>query len=391
MTVVGAWGRADTDAVRDVLEQIAQYGIVGGADARLVDVGTADYVACFAREVLDGLLPYGGATCRFFEGSYGSGKTHLLRLLEATARERGLAVVRTELTHDLGLEDWRPIAQHIFTSLEATITGVPVCGLSAILSALHGDHCADVDALQAARLPHAGFRAAMLHAVVASRVPVPLRRYLSGERVRVAELRHVGVTGVKDPLSARNAELALATVLGGLSHLGLPGTLLLFDENESSFFAPKAPTRKLRTAANIMRRLVDGCTTGNLAGTAAVFAVLPGFLGECSRQYPALGQRLEMPSLRHGIGWRWPVLPVTAVTSLGEPEDFLDAARDRLASLLSGCGCDSIAVMAATRRMGEMGETVLAEHAGTGYRRPLMKQLATVALETMEGTRGGHG
>ncbi len=66
MIAVGAWGRADTDAVRDVLEQIAQYGIVGGADARLVDVGSEEYVACFAREVLDGLLPYGGATCRFF-------------------------------------------------------------------------------------------------------------------------------------------------------------------------------------------------------------------------------------------------------------------------------------------------------------------------------------
>ncbi len=391
MTAVGAWGRADTDAVRDVLEQIAQYGIVGGADARLVDVGSEEYVACFAHEVLDGLLPYGGATCRFFEGSYGSGKTHLLRLLEATARDRGLAVVRTELTHDLGLGEWRPIAQHIFTSLEATIAGAPVRGLSAILAALRKNDCADADALRAARLPHAGFQAAMLRAVTVARIPSPLRRFLSGERVRVTELGHVGVTGVKDPLSARNAELALATVLGGLSRLGLPGTLLLFDENESSFFAPKSPTRKLRTAANIMRRLVDGCTTGNLKGTAAVFAVLPGFLAECARQYPALGQRLEMPGLRHGISWRWPVLPVTAVTSLAEPEDFLDAVRERLAALLAGCGCDPAAVIEATARMDEAGMAVLAEHAGSGYRRPLMKRLATVALDTMEGVGDARG
>lgn len=391
MTAVGAWGRADTDAVHDVLEQIAQYGIVGGADARLVDVGSEEYVACFAREVLDGLLPYGGATCRFFEGSYGSGKTHLLRLLEATARDRGLAVVRTELTHDLGLEDWRPIAQHIFMSLEATIAGALVRGLPAILAALHRGDYADVDALRAARLPHAGFQAAMLRAATVTRIPSPLRRFLSGERVRVAELGKAGVKGVKDPLSARNAELALVTVLGGLSHLGMPGTLLLFDENESSFFAPKSPTRKLRTAANIMRRLVDGCTTGNLAGTAAVFAVLPNFLNECARQYPALGQRLEMPALRQGIAWRWPVLPVTAVTSLAEPEDFLDAAVARLAALLAGCGCDPVAVVAATTRMDAAGMTVLAEHAGSGYRRPLMKRLATIVLDTMEGARSTHG
>ncbi len=390
MIAASPWAGADVDAVRDVLEQIAQYGIVGGADARIVDVGSEDYVACFAREVLDGLLPYGGATCRFFEGSYGSGKTHLLRLLEATARQRGLAVVRTELTHDLGLEDWRPIAQHIFTSLEVTVGGTPARGLSEILVALHGDDYADADALRTARLPHAGFQAAMLRAVTAPAIPSPLRRYLSGERVRIAELRQFGVTGVKDPLSARNAELALVTVLGGLSRLGLPGTLLLFDENESSFFAPKAPTRKLRTAANIMRRLVDGCTTGSLTGTAAVFAVLPGFLSECARQYPALGQRLEMPAQRGGAAWRWPVLPVTAVTALAEPEDFLDAVRERLAALLARCGCDLAAVATATMQMEEAGVAVLAEHAGSGYRRPLMKRLATVALKTME-EHGTHG
>ncbi|MHB8644264.1 MAG: BREX system ATP-binding domain-containing protein [Thermomicrobiales bacterium] len=391
MTAAASWGRADPNALRDILEQIAQYGIVGGADARLVDVGSEDYVACFAREVLDGLLPYSGATCRFFEGSYGSGKTHLLRLLEVVARERGLAVVRTELTHDLGLGEWRPIAQHIFTSLEMTIAGNPRAGLPAILTALRNDHSADADALRAARLPHAGFQAAMLRAVTVASIPLPLRRFLNGERVRVADLGQAGVVGVKDSLSPRNAELALVTVLGGLAALGLPGTLLLFDENESSFFAQKAPTRKLKTAANIMRRLVDGCTTGSLMGAAAVFAVLPGFLNECARQYPALGQRLEMPPQRDGTAWRWPVLPVTAVTSLVEPEDFLDAVRERLAVCLAGCGCDPAAVAQATAQMDAAGAAVLAEHVGSGYRRPLMKRLATIALATIEGVDHAHG
>jgi hypothetical protein len=34
---------------------------------------------------------------------------------------------------------------------------------------------------------------------------------------------------------------------------------------------------------------------------------------------------------------------------------------------------------------------VLMEHAGSGYRRPLMKRLATVALDTMEGAEGAYG
>ena len=141
-------------------------------------------------------------------------------------------------------------------------------------------------------------------------------------------------------------------MLSGLSRLGLPGTLLLFDENESSFFARKSPTRKLRTAANIMRRLVDGCTTGNLIGTAAVFAVLPNFLNECAHQYPALGQRLEMPALRHGIAWRWPVLPVTAVTALAEPEAVLDAASGRATTPPAECRRDAAAGIGPAGRLG---------------------------------------
>jgi hypothetical protein len=95
-----------------------------------------------------------------------------------------------------------------------------------------------------------------------------------------------------------------------------------------------------------------------------------------------------MPPQRYGTAWRWPVLPVTAVTSLAEPEDFLDAMLERLAALLAGCGCDPAAVAAAETLMDEAGIAVLAGHADSGYRRLLMKRLATIALDTMDGSGG---
>ena len=376
--------------VRATLEQVAQYGTVGGEGAGLLDVGTGDFLAFFEREILDDLVARGGATCRFFEGSYGAGKTHLLRLLGEVAAARGMATVRTELSRDLGLEDWSLITKYVLEQVEVRVGGETVRSLPAILSALGGTGLAGVAALKRAALPHAGFRAAMLRAVGDPSPPAPLVRFLRGERVGAVELRRAGLAGIKDPLSRRNAEQVLNTVVSGLSHLGLPGTILLFDENERTLATDRAAlSKRLQVAANVMRRFIDGCTTGGLVGTVAVFAVLPGFLENCTRLYPALGQRLEIGRggdlAGEGVtapAWRWPVLPIEAVGSTPAPEAFLDGVAGRLERLVVECG-------GAADGLGEVlraeGSGVLAEHAGSGYRRPLMKRLAALTLARLDG------
>lgn len=382
--------RSDGDAIRDALEQIAQYGVLGDANPWLIDVGSDAFISCFEREILDDLVQHGGSTCRFFEGSYGAGKTHLLRLLGETARARGMVTARMDLTHEIGLDDWRLIAEYVLSNLEVTIGDVSARGLPDILSALAASGEANIEALRAAHLAHTGFQAAMIRAATATpsatrAMPPVLRSYLLGSRVSLSALKHGGVRGVKDPLVPKNAEQVLSTVLGGLFHLGLPGTLLLFDENESSLFSKRAiAPRKLQAAANIMRRLIDGCTTGELVGTVAVFAVLPGFLDSCAQQYPALGQRLEMPRRVSEPSWRWPIMPVTSATSLPEPEDFLEAMLGHFQQMLQDSGCDLARVERVVDQMSAEGETLLASQAGSGYRRPLMKHLATLALGVME-------
>ena len=382
--------RSDGDAIRDALEQIAQYGVLGDGNPWLIDVGSDAFISCFEREILDDLVQHGGSTCRFFEGSYGAGKTHLLRLLGETARARGMVTARMDLTHEIGLDDWRLIAAYVLSNLEVTIGDVSARGLPDILSALAASGEANIEALRAAHLAHTGFQAAMIRAATATpsatrAMPPVLRSYLLGSRVSLSALKHGGVRGVKDPLVSKNAEQVLSTVLGGLFHLGLPGTLLLFDENESSLFSKRAIVpRKLQAAANIMRRLIDGCTTGELVGTVAVFAVLPGFLDTCAQQYPALGQRLEMPRRVSEPSWRWPIMPVTSATSLPEPEDFLEAMLGHFQQMLQDSGCDLARVERIVDQMSAEGETLLASQAGSGYRRPLMKHLATLALGVME-------
>ncbi len=376
----------DPALVREALEQVAQYGLLGQASPGILDVGTGDFLAYFEREVLDDLVARGGATCRFVEGSYGAGKTHLLRLLADLAATRGMAVVQTELSRDLGLEDWSLITKYVLGQVETRIGGEPVRSLPAILSALGRTGLAGVAALRRANLPHAGFRAAMLRAVGEPSLPDPLHRYLLGERVAAGDLRRAGLAGIKDPLSGRNAEQVLNTVMSGLYHLGVPGVLLLFDENERTLASDRATlSKRLQVAANVMRRLIDGCTTGGLVGTVAVFAVLPGFLENCARLYPALGQRLEMArGPDQPPAWRWPVLPVETVNSTPQPEQFLERASAILERLVAHCGGVTDGLVEAMRAEGI---SVLQEHAGSGYRRPLMKRLAALALARLDEPR----
>ena len=383
MSALAAPTAPDPAAVREALEQVAQYGIPGQAGAGVLDVGTGDFLAYFEREILADLVARGGATCRFFEGSYGAGKTHLLRLLGDRAAARGLAVVQTELSRDLGLEDWSLITKYVLEHVELRVAGEPVRSLPAILSALGRTGLAGLAALKRAALPHAGFRAAMLRAVGEPSLPPLLDLYLRGEKVGAGQLKRAGIAGIKDPLSRRNAEQVLNTVLSGLYQLGVPGVLLLFDENERTLVSDRAAlSRRLQVAANLMRRLIDGCTTGGLVGAVAVFAVLPGFLENCTRLYPALGQRLEM-ARESGLApaWRGPVLPVQAVNTTSEPEEFLAQAAGVVARLVGDCGgaTDGLA-----ETLRAEGAGVLLEHAGAGYRRPLMKRLAALALARLD-------
>src|SRR4051812_40870847 len=89
-----------------LLEDLAQYGVPPAGAAPLIDIGTGDYLEFFGSEILDQLVASGGSTCRFFEGPYGSGKTHLLQLMEDQALKRQMAVVRLDLSQALSLEDW---------------------------------------------------------------------------------------------------------------------------------------------------------------------------------------------------------------------------------------------------------------------------------------------
>lgn len=373
------------DEIVDALEQLAQYGVPGPGTAALLDVGSAAFVHYFEDEVLDSLVFHGGATCKIFEGAYGSGKTHLLQLLDDLARRRGMAVVRTDLSQGLSLENWQLIAQHILQNVEVRTSTGTARSLPNVLDALARDGRLNLDRLNAINLPHQGFANAIAQMSPSARLSdegrVLVTRFLMGERVSVAQLKANGVSGVKHPLSGRNAELVIKTVLAALFRLGVPGTLLLFDENEQTFaFSRSTPPRRVVIAANLLRRLIDASANGSLTATVAVFAVLPGFVESCALAYAALGQRLQSGPPGGKIGWRSPVIPVQAVCSMSDPDAFLDGLIVQATALLAHCGVDGSGQLDAFRAAGR---GVLARNAGSGSRRDVVKRIALLALNQL--------
>jgi len=370
---------ATRDELLALLEQLAEHGTPPADTAPYFDIGSREFVDFFTEEILDGLIAPGGATCRFFEGAYGSGKTHLLQMLENAGRKRHLAVVRVDLSEALALHDWRLITQYILQNVTVEFGGEVTRGLPNVLERVGKFIPVNQHDFELAQLPHPGFKTAMLQGCFAgSQDEEALVRFLNGERVTVSALQRSGIFGVKNPLSARNAEQVLNTLLAGLHRLGLPGTMLLFDENEKTFDSHVRYSYRRQLAVNLIRRFIDACFTGGLVGTVAVFAMLPGFLEACALEYPALGQRLQIT--RGGLyppAWRWPVLPLEAVGSVTDPDEFLSEAVEVFIGL---CSEHIPTVDGMDARLRHEGKSVLEADAGTGYRRPLIKALADAAL-----------
>ncbi len=368
------------------LETLAANGVPPIDHLEAFDIGTTPFLDVIERELVDALVSHGAATCRFVVGPYGAGKTHLLRLMRERALTRGMVVLSADLVAGMNIDTWDMLTRFILERMQLRADSEIVTGLPAILAVL-GKRPIDMERVRAMPAPHASFRNAMLLGLQPDEVPEfagPwLQRYLEGQRITPGKLRQAGVQSVKDPLSARNAEHVLNTVLMTLYAMGVPGTLLAFDESETALQLTRSTAGlKIHRAANLMRRLIDACPTGRVFGALVVFAVLPDFIERSTAAYPALGQRLQTRMTEDALPWRSPVLRIDDIGTANEPHEFLSAMVDRLATLVGearGTEPDSL-----RKDLEREGLDVLNAHAGAGYRRPLMKRLAAVTLGRME-------
>jgi hypothetical protein len=362
-----------------ILEQLAQSGTPSPGVARRIDVGSDLYLRFFEQELLEGLIEKGAATCRIYEGEAGAGKTHLLQLIAEMMQSRGAAVVKVALSDALHLSDWRGLIQHMLQELRVVDSGGEEHrGLPDILMSLTWDASRE-ESLRNLRVPHTGFREAIRIAAIADLAPPAeqaLRQFLLGEPITISYLRRHGIQGVKGAVTARNAERVLHTLGACLRALGVPALAILFDETEHTLAHRQQARDAL--AANLMRRLIDGAANGRLTATFVGFAVLPGTIEQAAMVYPALGQRIRVIGRSEG-GYRRPVLDITQINSCRTPLDFLESAVIRISGLATEIGDPPPDL---PERLRAEGRTVVEAYA-SGYRRPLLKQLAMTAVSNV--------
>ncbi len=134
---------------------------------------------------------------------------------------------------------------------------------------------------------------------------------------------------------------------------------------------------KARSAANIMRRLIDACSLSGIKGVLVSFAVLPNFIPACANNYQAVGERLIISSAgRLEPGWRTPVLRLDAINTLPEHVEFVDSAIEKFLTLSRTLGIDTNL----KSQLQQAGVDILNKHAGLDFRRPLIRRFASMLL-----------
>jgi len=383
------------EEVYGILESLNYMGITKPGSARVVDVGSEKFLSFFEKEILDDYISKGGSTCRVFEGVYGSGKSHLLQLIEELAINKGYIVCRIELKHDLDFSKNQLITKHILENCQALIRGERIKRLPDIIGAASEFGTLDIENLKSAHLHHSCAKNAVHYAVKRStldeRAWSELRRYLLGEKVLVRDLKKVGLIGIKKPLTEKNSEQFLNTIINSIYILGFQGLILLYDETDRSWASSGTYiTKKVQSGANIIRRFIDACSFGDIKGTMAIFAVLPNFIQDCTHCYPALGQRLARFDDTGPIkAWRWPILPVRATNSIilditkmsEEKIAFFEEVKKKYRLLIDYCGGDLDGI---DDEFDLVGIPELNKTAGEEYRRQLIKIMSNCALNRIE-------
>jgi len=383
----------DKETLIELLEVLAENGTPKQGIAQIIDVGSNDFLDFVETELLDDFILKGGSTCRFFEGTYGSGKTHLLQLIEDLALKKGYVVCRIDLANDLSFEHWDQITKYILENCSMQINNKIIRKLPNVLFEIENLDGIKEEDLEISQLPHPGFQNAILYAIKSSVLDPEaldnLYRFLLGEKVTASVMKASGLRTVKNPLSVSNAELVLSTILNGFQLLGLKGWVLLFDETDKSWMLHTRSIipRRIKNASNIIRRFIDSCALGRNRGVLAVFAVLPNFIADCKQCYPALGERLGLEMAEEtDSAWRWPVLPISSVNSLysfskteGEArESFLKKVAENFISIVNYCDGNSINL---GQELLEIGIEQLEEHAGKDYKRAIIKAFAQCSIE----------
>lgn len=278
-----------------------------------INVGNESYLNVLEHEYFQTLLKT-GSSFKLVQGYFGGGKTHFLHCVRELAWKYGFVSSLVELSpaecpYDDALKVYQNVASHLMMEPES-ILEPPQLGICNIVRRVIDhklDQAAEKSADPRAEVTHwvmsklsrawcesHSCRQAIVNLALAClkneyEKEQLLEAWLLGESVSASELKEYGVY---EQITKANGFTMMRSLLQMIVALGLPGTVLLFDEVDRNL---SVSAKRSHIIGDNLRQVVDLCGRHQLPHTLFMYAVPPEFMRTVVPDYPALYQRLKSP------------------------------------------------------------------------------------------------
>ncbi len=305
---------------KHIIQRLGEGGQPPEYGVRAINVGNESYLDILEHEYFEHQLQM-GASFKLVEGYFGGGKTHFLYCVREMAWDRGFATAVVELSpnecpYDDSFKVYRAVARRVSRKPSNPLKA-PDYGLPDLLRNLVDDKRrallddpesgieSDEQAEEAIddwltrtvartsceshsfRSAVVGFAQAYLRGEMEDEQR--LEAWLMGEPIPKKEVRDLGVY---EQLDRSNGFTMLRCLTQMVVGLGIPGSVLLFDEVDRNL---SVSSQRSQIIGDNLRQVIDLCGRHQLPNTLFMYAVPPEFLRNVVPDYPALYQRLKSP------------------------------------------------------------------------------------------------
>lgn len=278
-----------------------------------INVGNESYLNVLEHEYFNSLLKQ-GSSFKLVQGYFGGGKTHFLHCVRELAWKYGFVSSNVELSpaecpYDDSLKVYQNVACHLMLKPDS-ILDPPNLGICNVIRHVVEQRLADAAKEGAdpkaavmdwvmSKLSRAWCESHSCRQAVAQFAIAVLEKDYRQEQILEAWLRGENIVdsrlkscGVYEQITKTNGFTMMRSLLQMIVALGLPGTVLLFDEVDRNL---SVSAKRSHIIGDNLRQVVDLCGRHQLPHTLFMYAVPPEFMRTVVPDYPALYQRLKSP------------------------------------------------------------------------------------------------
>lgn len=388
------------DFANRLLDRMGTNGQPPERGARFVNVGTDAILELLRDEYLRPIKASGrNSAFKLVQATFGGGKTHFLHCMRELAWSEGFATSLVGLSpKECPFDQPTKIYQAVAARLEypvAELEQEPHAGVRVVLRQIaqrrieeNGkDEFADWLREEFAERPiesatvHRAVRL-FLQAVVDGDLDAVevLGDVLLGENVPAEE---TSPYRLREALSDDVAFRWLRSLAQCLTALGMPGTVLMFDEMDRNM---SLGVRRRREIGDNLRQMIDYCGQSHLPGVLWLYAVPPEFFTTIVPEYPALAQRLKRAAQFSALS---PLEPIIDLEHLAlAPEELLFQIGGKLLELEQHVHGGTLDQELQRTNLRTLAKSFAAKALESGVRREFVK--AAVGLLERQ-RRGGEG